>query len=235
MVFTFEEILKNQNSRCNYKKQSTVCDETLTSLWFCDDEKDWENALNYYWDMLRINQIEIEKYMNTINADYIRDLSTEEFYDFLHDKYFVWKYTQKNRLSRLLSILERYKENNEMHKLESIHQRLFTTPKGDIEKCLEVATEIAGLGTAGASGLLSILFPEYFSTVDQFVVKRLREVDEPNYKYRLAAMNPESLKSQDGVLLIQIMRDKAAELNKKFNTDFWTPRKIDMVLWAYGR
>ena len=235
MVLTFEEILKNQNSRCSHSQPTTASNEELKALWYCDDENAWKNALNYYWDMLRANQVEIEKYMDEINSDYVRDLSTDEFFDFLHDKYFVWKYTQKNRLSRLLSIFERYKDNNEMYKLESIHKRLFTTPKGDIEKCLEVATEIAGLGTAGASGLLSILFPEYFSTVDQFVVKRLREVDDPDYKYRLAAMNPESLKSQDGVLLIQIMRDKAAELNDKFNTNFWTPRKIDMVLWAYGR
>ena len=235
MEFTFEEILKNQNSRCSHSQPTTGSNEELKALWYCDDENAWMNALNYYWDMLRANQVEIEKYMDEINSDYVRNLSTDEFFDFLHDKYFVWKYTQKNRLSRLLSILERYKDNNEMYKLESIHKRLFTTPKGDIAKCLEVATEIAGLGTAGASGLLSILFPEYFSTVDQFVVKRLREVDDPDYKYRLAAMNPESLKSQDGVLLIQIMRDKAAELNEKFNTNFWTPRKIDMVLWAYGR
>lgn len=235
MEFTFEEILKNQNSRCTHSQPTTNSNEELNALWYCDDENTWKNALNYYWGMLRANQIEIEKYMDNINSDYVRDLSTEEFFDFLHDKYFVWKYTQKNRLSRLLSILERYKNNNEMYKLESIQHRLFTTPKGDIEKCLEVATEIAGLGTAGASGLLSILFPEYFSTVDQFVVKRLREIDDPDYKFRLATMNPESLKSQDGVLLIQIMRNKAAELNEKFNTNFWTPRKIDMVLWAYGR
>ena len=48
-------------------------------------------------------------------------------------------------------------------------------------------------------------------------------------------MNPEGLKIKDGIILVNIMKEKAAELNAKFNTDFWTPRKIDMILWAYGR
>ena len=29
--------------------------------------------------------------------------------------------------------------------------------------------------------------------------------------------------------------EKANELNQRFDTDFWTPRKIDMVLWSIGR
>ena len=37
------------------------------------------------------------------------------------------------------------------------------------------------------------------------------------------------------ILLIQIMRDKAAELNKCFKSDNWTPRKIDKVLWCVDR
>ena len=86
------------------------------------------------------------------------------------------------------------------------------------------ATEIRGLGPAGASGLLSILFPESFGTVDQFVVKALREVEGFPYANELEKMNPESLSMDNSVLL-----------NQRFDTDFWTPRKIDMVLWSIGR
>jgi len=35
---------------------------------------------------------------------------------------------------------------------------------------------------------------------------------------------------EEAALLIQIMREKAKELNSVNNTSFWTPRKIDMVL-----
>ena len=48
-------------------------------------------------------------------------------------------------------------------------------------------------------------------------------------------MKLESLSIENGVLLFQIMRERARKLNKDFDTDFWTPRKIDMVLWAIGR
>ena len=95
--------------------------------------------------------------------------------------------------------------------------------------------EIHGLATAGASGLLAILFPNDFGTVDQFVVKVLNNVEGINYADELSKMNPNSLSIKDGVVLTKIFREKADELNKKFGTNFWTPRKIDMVLWSFGR
>ena len=48
-------------------------------------------------------------------------------------------------------------------------------------------------------------------------------------------MSPEGLTIKDGVVLITIMRRKAASLNEAFAIDSWTPRKVDMVLWTYGR
>jgi hypothetical protein len=48
-------------------------------------------------------------------------------------------------------------------------------------------------------------------------------------------MNPQNLSVADGVLLIGILNRKAKENNRLFSTSAWTPRKIDMVLWTYGR
>lgn len=48
-------------------------------------------------------------------------------------------------------------------------------------------------------------------------------------------MNQMRLTIKDGVLLIHIMAGKAAENNRMFQTNDWTPRKIDKVLWTYGR
>jgi hypothetical protein len=100
---------------------------------------------------------------------------------------------------------------------------------------LKIACEIRGLGTAGASGLLALLFPKDFGTADQFVVKRLQEINHPVYNTNLQSMTPEILKIKDAIILNQIMKEKASELNRKFKTDFWTPRKLDMILWAFGR
>ena len=89
------------------------------------------------------------------------------------------------------------------------------------------------MGIAGASGLLSVLFPDYFGTVDQFVVKSLLRINELNELENLVRMRPEALTLADGVMLEQVLRAKADELNRIFQTGTWTPRKIDKILWAY--
>jgi hypothetical protein len=45
-------------------------------------------------------------------------------------------------------------------------------------------------------------------------------------------MNPDNLSLINGMVLINIMFRKAKENNEIFGTDFWTPRKIDMILWS---
>ena len=223
---------KNDDDR---KVQRPNEKSTLKSLWYDGTEREWMGALNSYYYMLGQEQRKIDSYLERIDSNEVKEMSEHEFYDFLYDKYFVWKYTAKNRLATTRSNLEKYIKNGELHVLKDVQTRLFATSKNNVVACLKVASEIRGLGTAGASGLLAVLFLESFGTVDQFVVKRLREIDHPIYNKALAEMNPEGLKVKDGAVLIEIMKEKAAELNKQFNTDFWTPRKIDMVLWAYGR
>jgi hypothetical protein len=49
---------------------------------------------------------------------------------------------------------------------------------------------------------------------------------------KLRRMNSISLKDDEAVLLIDILRKKAAQLNELFHTEEWTPRKIDMILWS---
>jgi hypothetical protein len=74
-----------------------------------------------------------------------------------------------------------------------------------------------------------------FGTVDQFAVKALVSIPELPERDLIAAMNPESLKLNDGAILIRIMRRKAAELNRALSTTEWTPRKVGMVLWTCAR
>lgn len=158
-------------------------------------------------------------------------MSTEEFYTFLYDTYFVWKYTAKNRLATTRAQLKRHLDHPS--KLSDIQKALFSFERTNIRAGLEIATRIHGLGIAGASGLLSVLFPNHFGTVDQFVVKALLNIRELKDRRQLLRMHPESLTLKDGILLEQILCAKAEELNKAFKTDKWTPRKIDKVLWAY--
>ena len=51
----------------------------------------------------------------------------------------------------------------------------------------------------------------------------------------LARMNPEDLTIRDGAMIVGILQRKAAANNRNFKSNAWTPRKLDKVLWTYGR
>jgi hypothetical protein len=118
---------------------------------------------------------------------------------------------------------------------DQIRRRLLSLDPDDIRLGLKAGCDIRGLGTAGASGLLALMYPQKFGTVDQFAVKALRQVEDLPEAKSLARMNPENLTISDGVLLIEILRRKAADNNRIFKSETWTPRKLDKVLWTYGR
>jgi hypothetical protein len=204
------------------------------SLWDSGDEQVWHDALKSYWSQVKQENLKLEEEMAGLDPEMVKQLDPREWYDFLNLRYFPWKYTAKNRLATSRKQLERYPETNNLGELFSIKENLFAFDRSNIREGLQIAKSIKGLGWAGASGLLSLLFPKWFGTVDQFVVRNLNEINSlPQEERRLlGAMNPESLTLRNATLLTQIMRRKADEINALFRTDEWTPRKIDMVLWG---
>lgn len=100
---------------------------------------------------------------------------------------------------------------------------------------LLAAMAVKGLGPAGASGLLALLFPASFGTAYQFVVKSLRNVPTLPERDTVRRMKPETFTVAEAVLLIEIMSAKAHSLNQAFATTTWTTRKIDKILWASER
>ncbi|MBI2865366.1 MAG: hypothetical protein HYX94_12500 [Chloroflexi bacterium] len=162
-------------------------------------------------------------------------MDAQGWFEFLLHKYFKWKYTAPNRYATTTMHLKRQDSTLGMLGLLAIRDRIFATRAGPVRDALLAASEIKGLGTAGASGPLAVLFPQLFGTVDQFAVKSLCKIRSLHQQSVIASMNPESLSINDAVLLVQIMRAKASNLNKVFGTDYWTPRRVDMVLWASER
>jgi len=204
----------------------------LGSLWGSRDIAEWRNALACYWSRIKPENLELERFMNNLEPEYIETLNAHDWYHFLHEKYFPWKYTAPNRLETTRQHLDKYETTNRLEELSSIKERLFSFDLADIRQGLEIAQSVNGLGPAGASGLLAVLFPKWFGTADQFVVKALGEVQSLAESHEILEMRPEALTTGNAVLLIEIMRRKAQELNVLFRTDEWTPRKIDMILWA---
>jgi len=208
---------------------------SVRDLWYSQDEDEWKSELDAYWKYIKPENLRLEKEISKINNEMIRSMSADEWFDFLLNKYFRWKYTAANRYTTTTNYLKKYKEENKIKELEIIKNKLVKTDKRDTKKLLKTLSEIKGLGPAGASGLLALLYPNHFSTVDQFVVKSLIEIKSIPESKDVNKINPENITISKGVLLINIMKKKADDLNKLFNTDFWTPRKIDMILWTYGR
>jgi hypothetical protein len=206
----------------------------IRDVWNSTSANVWEQGLRDYWTYIKPSLLALEREIQQLNPESVRAMDAQQWYAFLLEKYFRWKYTAPNRYASTTKSLKEYNTPMMLPLLHKIKDRLFTADKQDIKQCLSIACNIGGLGTAGASGLLSVLFPESFGTVDQFAVKALRLIPELPEKAHLALMIPESLKPAEGVILVQIMRRKAAELNKLFGTSVWTPRKVDMILWTYG-
>lgn len=122
-----------------------------------------------------------------------------------------------------------------MGRLFHTKESIFLFDRRDAKKGIQIvqSPNIRGLGVAGASGLLSLLFPEDFGTVDQFVIEELQKLDHLPENVVVQRMDPACAISPDNAaILIGIMRRKAQELNTMWGTNKWTPRKIDMILWS---
>jgi hypothetical protein len=207
----------------------------IREMWNSNNPDLWQKALNRYWTFVKTSNLALEKEMDELDAEVVRKMTSKAWFEFLLEKYFRWKYTAPNRDASTTKMLRSYAANNELGALHAIKERLFAADRDNIQQCLSIASLIRGLGIAGASGLLAVLFPAQFGTVDQFVVKALAKIPELPERGLIAAMSPESLRLNEATILIRIMRGKAAELNQSSSLVRWTPRKVDMVLWTCAR
>ena len=204
----------------------------IQALWGSNNRGDWVNALEHYWSPVKPSHVELERGMDTLDLERVRAMNAEEWFEFLLKDYFRWKYTAANRFASTTKHLKLQVEEWGVQKLHTFKDDIFQRAPDDVKAGLKAALQIGGLGTAGASGLLSLLFPALYGTVDQFVVKALLKVPDLEERDELLSMNPEGLTVTQGVILIEIMKRKAQQLNELFGTQEWTPRKVDMVLWA---
>jgi hypothetical protein len=208
---------------------------SIAELWRSRDPRLWDEALTHYWDFVRPANLDLERRMESLDVERIRQLDALGWYDFLLNEYFRWKYTAPNRYATTTKLLRQYAESGALAALARVKDRLFAFDLNNIGAGLAIACEIKGLGPAGGSGLLAVMFPAAFGTADQFAVKALRSVEDLPESAALAKMKPEQLTLADAAALIAIMRRKAAENNQAFRTSRWTPRMVDKVLWTYGR
>ncbi|MGB4466115.1 MAG: hypothetical protein WBI55_08375 [Eubacteriales bacterium] len=83
----------------------------ISKLWISNNQKDWLDAEDSYWRQVSDANIKLEKELEILEYSIVSQMSTEEFYTFLYDTYFVWKYTAKNRLATIRAQLKRHLTN----------------------------------------------------------------------------------------------------------------------------
>lgn len=207
----------------------------IERLWESSDPAAWQHALDRYWHYVKPSHLALEREMEALEPSVVKQLDADQWYDWLLHKYFVWKYTAPNRYATTTMHLKRQAQATGRQHLLAIRDRILAAGGYSIQDALRTATQVKGLGTAGASGLLALLFPTKFGTVDQFALGSLLKIRHLPERELLKCMKPQGLTITDGGVLIEIMRRKALALNALFATDAWTPRKIDKVLWASER
>ena len=187
----------------------------------------WEAILKRYDRYIRNKELEIE--MENLDSSALKTYDEKDWHQFL-TKYFKWKFSG-NYLARRLNKLEEEWTGGKLNDTLKIRDELFSFDTSDPSKGLEIAGKIKGLRVSGASGLLALSFPGKFGTVDKFVLRSLKEsaCHEANF-----SSNETDIRHEDGVRMIEIMRKKAKELNSHSSHRYWTPRKIDKVLWTLG-
>ena len=81
----------------------------INKLWFSKDESLWNKALDSYFSsgLIKKDNMILERKIDNLDPVTIKDISTEQFYDWLYNVYFVWKYTAANRLATTRKSLSR--------------------------------------------------------------------------------------------------------------------------------
>jgi hypothetical protein len=211
---------------------NTRPNSNIANLWETRNEKEWRDALSRYWENPTVvRNCEIETLMANLDVQQVSDYNSHDWYEFLK-RYFTWKF-KGNYLPQKLS----YLGENGIEQLTKVKQSLFALDEfelANIRSCINLvrSPQIKGLQYPGASGLLAVLFPSWFGTADRFVVESSQDIESLPVRDKVRAMNPKALKGSDAILLIEIMRRKAKQLNNWFGNNEWTPRKVDMILWT---
>jgi hypothetical protein len=212
----------------------------INNLWELRDENKWLDALDHYWvDPTVCRNRDTEQFMHKVELEYIQRLDPQEWYVFLN-KYFRWKFTGNHLHERLVDL-----DKNSFEHLFSAKRGLVAIDGLDLVdsgKCLNLvkSPRIRGLDYPGASGLLALIFKEWFGTVDRSVLESLSEIEFLPEKQRIGEIRAwvrtkKDWRESDAVLILDIMRRKAVQLNAWFGTNRWTPHKIATILWTPNR
>ena len=210
---------------------------SMVELWNSHDPREWDYCESELYDAaVKPENRAIERELERPGLrERIARMDATAFYAFMRDEYFPWKFTSGPQRIQNPRYLARHLTNGGMDRIERVSRHLVN--RGEASKGASISMlmgrngGVHGLAVAGASGLLALVYPEEFGTVDVKLTQALQQVGLP----QVARINPKAIHVEDAVVMIEIMRAKALELNRIFGVNKWTPRLVDRVLWVAGR
>lgn len=206
---------------------------SIQDVWTSEENSVWCAQIDAYWKYIEAQgKKALEEEMANLNSQLISDSTDGAWRDFLANKYIPWKHSP-GRFWRSMQkkFIARYAVQEQQTLLSTVKSRIFACNRGMTKELLDIVDEIYQFGIPSASGLLSLLFPSHFGTVDRFAIESLQRIEEFKGDIEIQRIKPKSISLNDAVHAISIMRVKALENNKLFGTDYWTARRIDMVLY----
>ena len=117
----------------------------VNDLWYSSDPTAWEQALQRYWDFVQPRNFELEEALDSLSLERIHNFNPQDWYDFLHNEYFRWKYTAPNRYVTTTIQLRKYIDNYELDELENLRQQILSLDLNNVRKALKTAIKIRGL------------------------------------------------------------------------------------------
>lgn len=207
---------------------------SIQDVWTSGDESIWLAQIATYWERVGGQKKKaLEEELDSLKIQSVRDFTNEEWRDFLAIKYIPWKHSPGPFWASIQKkFIAKYESAESLNRLSANKRRIFGSSPEMIIDLLRTVDEIYQFGIPSASGLLSLLFPLHFGTVDRFAMESLQRIEEFKNDLAIQRIDSKNIRLGDAVRAISIMRAKALENNRIFKTNYWTSRRIDMVLWS---
>jgi hypothetical protein len=140
-----------------------------------------------------------------------------------------WKYTDHRRCRRALDGLAGVSDD----RIRELTALIDQVREADAARVLRGA--IPGVGIAGISALLAAAKPDLFPVIDVFALTAICHYYDPPW-LKAVPRDADGRFSADEKSYgpyVEFCRDRAADLSTA--TQSWTPRRVDMALWAIGK
>ena len=133
----------------------------ISNHWDCQDQGEWLRALGRYWKYVKPQNEALEREMENLDIAGIKRMTAEEWYEFLLNSYYKWKFTDSllyAQNSRHLRFADDECGPDRLRLTEELFefkQELFAFNKSDIREGLRIARrDGVESGLAGGHGCI---------------------------------------------------------------------------------